>query len=59
MQSIFDSDILTDTQKEKLKLYYIEGLSLAKIGKKYGVTREAIRQNIKNSISKIQESFVS
>lgn len=59
LQSIFDSDILTDTQKEKLKLYYIEGLSLAKIGKKYGVTREAIRQNIKNSISKIQESFVS
>lgn len=59
LQSIFDSDILTDTQKEKLKLYYIEGLSLAKIGKKYGVTREAIRQNIKNSISKIQESFVA
>jgi RNA polymerase sigma factor (sigma-70 family) len=59
LQSIFDSDILTDIQKEKLKLYYIEGLSLAKIGKKYGVTREAIRQNIKNSISKIQESFVS
>lgn len=55
---IFDSDILTDKQKEKLKLYYIDGLSLAKIGQKYGVTREAIRQNIKSSISKIQESIV-
>lgn len=58
LRNIFNSNILSDTQKEKLKLYYIEGLSLAKIGKKYGVTREAIRQNIKNSISKIQESFV-
>ena len=55
---IFDSDILTDQQKEKLKLYYIDGLSLAKIGEKYGVTREAIRQNIKSSINKIQESIV-
>lgn len=57
LKDIFDSEILTETQKEKVRLYYIEGLSLAKIGKKYGVTREAIRQNIKNSISKIQESF--
>lgn len=58
VKDIFDSDMLSDNQKEKLKLYYIDGLSLAKIGKKYGVTREAIRQNIKNSITKIQESFV-
>ena len=36
-------------------MYYFENLSLAKIGKKYGVTREAIRQNMKVSIKKIQE----
>jgi RNA polymerase sigma factor (sigma-70 family) len=57
IKDIFESDILTDKQKDKLKLYYLEGFSLAKIGKKYGVTREAVRQNIKNSITKIQESF--
>lgn len=57
VQDIFDSNVLSDIQKEKLKLYYLDGLSLAKIGKKYGVTREAIRQNIKNSISKIQEAY--
>lgn len=57
VRDIFNSNILTDNQKEKLKLYYIDGLSLAKIGKKYGVTREAVRQNIKGSICKIQESF--
>ena len=58
VQDIFSSNILKDSQKEKLRLYYMDGLSLAQIGKKYGVTREAIRQNIKNSINKIQESFV-
>jgi RNA polymerase sigma factor (sigma-70 family) len=57
IKDIFESDILTDNQKNKLKLYYLEGFSLAKIGKKYGVTREAVRQNIKNSITKIKESF--
>lgn len=58
INEIFDSNVLTDIQKDKLKMYYIEGLSLAKIGKKYGVTREAVRQNIKTSINKIQESFI-
>lgn len=57
VKDIFNSNVLSDIQKEKLKLYYLDGLSLAKIGKKYGVTREAIRQNIKNSISKIQEAY--
>lgn len=54
---IFESGILSDTQKDKLKMYYFENLSLAKIGKKYGVTREAIRQNMKVSIKKIQEAI--
>jgi RNA polymerase sigma factor (sigma-70 family) len=58
VRDIFASDILTDNQKDKLRMYYIEGLSLAKIGEAYGVTREAIRQNIKNSINKIQENIV-
>lgn len=57
VQDIFDSNLLTENQKEKLKLYYLDGLSLAQIGKQFGVTREAIRQNIKNSIGRIQESF--
>lgn len=57
VDKILTSDILTQIQKDKIKLYFMDGLSLAKIGKKYGVTREAIRQNIKNSISKIKESY--
>jgi RNA polymerase sigma factor (sigma-70 family) len=58
VQNIFDSNILTQSQKDKLRLYYIEGLSLAKIGRIYGITREAVRQTIKNSISKLQENLV-
>lgn len=58
VKEIFSSDILTDNQKEKLKMYYIEGKSLAELGRHYGVTREAIRQNIKTAISRIREVFV-
>ena len=57
VNDIFESGILSETQKDKLKLYYFENLSLAKIGKRYGVTREAIRQNMKVSIKKIQEAI--
>ena len=57
-KDMLESDILTDSQKEKMKMYYIEGLSLAKIGKKYGVTREAIRQTLKGCIKKLQGEFV-
>ena len=58
VQDIFDSKLLTDEQKDKIKLYYIEGYSLAKVGKKYGVTREAIRQTLKSCIKKLQGEFV-
>jgi len=55
IDEIFNSDILTDKQKEQIRLYYIEGLTLSQIGKQYGVTREAIRQNIKKGIQSVQE----
>ena len=58
VQDIFDSKLLTDEQKDKINLYYIEGYSLAKVGKKYGVTREAIRQTLKSCIKKLQGEFV-
>lgn len=57
-KDILESDILTDSQKEKMRMYYVEGLSLAKIGKRYGVSREAIRQTLKGCIKKLQGEFV-
>ena len=55
---IFDSNILSDKQKDQLKMYYFNDMTLNQIGEKFGVTREAIRQNIKTSIKKLQETLV-
>lgn len=48
-------EILSDKQKEYVRLYFFEGLTLEKIGSLHGVTREAVRQSIKTSISKIKD----
>lgn len=51
---LINSDLLTDKQKNQIKMYYFENKSLAEIGKAYGVTREAIRQSIKRALSSIR-----
>jgi RNA polymerase sigma factor (sigma-70 family) len=55
ISALFNTNILTDKQKQYIRLYYFEGLTLDKIGKKFGVTREAVRQNINKSIIKLRE----
>lgn len=49
-----NSSILSDRQKQCVHLYYIEGYTFAEIGKRFSITREAVRQNIKKSIEKIR-----
>jgi RNA polymerase sigma factor (sigma-70 family) len=49
-----NNNILSDRQRECLRLYYLENQTFAQIGKKFNITREAVRQNIKKSIEKIQ-----
>lgn len=51
---LFESDIISDKQKEYLQLYYFEDMTLEKIGKKFDVTREAVRQSIKTALNKIR-----
>lgn len=53
--SIINSDILSDKQKDQIKQYYFDNKTLLEIGKQYGVTREAIRQNIQKGLSKIRK----
>jgi RNA polymerase sigma factor (sigma-70 family) len=54
-QILSDSyNLLSQRQKECIKLYYLENQTFAQIGKKFGITREAVRQNIKKSIEKIK-----
>lgn len=55
LNEIMSSDIISDKQKNQIHKYYIEGMTLSQIGKEYGVTREAVRQNIKKGIKIIQE----
>lgn len=55
IETLLNHPILSDKQKEQIKLYYIENETLASIGKKYGVSREAIRQNIKRALDSIKQ----
>lgn len=55
IETLLNHPILSDKQKEQIKLYYIENETLASIGKKYGVSREAVRQNIKRAIDSIKQ----
>lgn len=55
LKNIFDSNILTDKQSKQVYLYYIEGMTLQDIGDQFNVTREAVRQSIKNAILKLRD----
>ena len=52
---IFQLICLSDRQKEYIRLYYIEGYTFDKIGKKYGITREAVRQGLNKSIALVTD----
>jgi RNA polymerase sigma factor (sigma-70 family) len=45
---------LSEKQREQIRLYYLEKHTLSQIGKKFGVSREAVRQNIKRAIEIIK-----
>lgn len=47
-------DCLSEKQKDYIKLYYFENYTFDKIGKKYGVTREAVRQGLNKALSLIR-----
>lgn len=55
INDILLSDLLSDKQKQYIKLYFFENFTLEKIGQKFNVTREAVRQSIKVSIQKIKD----
>ena len=51
---ILESEMLNQKQKDQIRMYYFENKSLAEIGDIYGVTREAVRQNIKRALTNIK-----
>ena len=50
IDTLLSSNLISDKQKEQIRMYYFEGFTLSKIGKHFGVSREAIRQSIKRAI---------
>jgi RNA polymerase sigma factor (sigma-70 family) len=55
VDQLLHSDFLSSKQREQIHKYYFEDKTLSEIGKEYGVTREAIRQNIQKGINRIKE----
>lgn len=54
IDNILNLNCLSDRQKDYIRLYYLEGYTFDKIGKKYGITREAVRQGLNKGIESIK-----
>jgi RNA polymerase sigma factor (sigma-70 family) len=56
--AMLSTDCLTQKQKEYIRLYYFEDYTFDKIGKKYGITREAVRQGLNKALDIIRSNNV-
>jgi len=54
IEELLSNELLSDKQKEQIRLYYFEGKTLSAIGQIYGVSREAVRQNLKRALDLIK-----
>lgn len=54
VDALLNLDCLTSRQKDYIRLYYFESYTFEKIGKKYGITREAVRQGLNKTLSMIR-----
>lgn len=57
IDNLLQIDCLTSRQKDYIKLYYFESYTFEKIGQKYGITREAVRQGLNKAINQIKETI--
>lgn len=55
VKDLLHSPIISDKQRDQIYQYYFQNKTLSQIGEEYGVTREAIRQNIQKGINRIKE----
>lgn len=58
INAMLESGCLTDRQRDYIKLYYFEDYTFDKIGKKYGITREAVRQGLNKALDIIRSNNV-
>lgn len=57
INDLLNSSLITEKQKKQLKMYFFDDMTLNAIGQQFGVTREAVRQNIKKAITIFQNSM--
>lgn len=54
---ILNLDCISNRQKDYIQLYYIESQTFETIGKKYGITREAVRQGLNKALEAIRSTI--
>lgn len=54
INELLSNGLLSDKQKEQIHMYYFEDKTLSEIGDFFGVSREAVRQNIKRGLDIIK-----
>lgn len=54
LEEILNSSIITERQRQFIKMYYYDSRTLESIGKQFNITKEAVRQNIKKAIANIR-----
>lgn len=57
IQDLLSFDCLSARQKDYIRLYYLDNHTFEKIGQKYGITREAVRQGLNKAISLIRQGI--
>lgn len=54
INTLLSNNLLSEKQKTQIKMYYFEDKTLSEIGEVFGVSREAVRQNIKRGLEIIK-----
>ena len=49
---------LTENQKERLQLYFFEGLTYRQIGEKLGISDKSVRESIDVALKKIKKNII-
>jgi len=57
LNNMLDKNNLTDKQRNYIKSYYLNDNTLQEVGEIYGVTKEAIRQQVGKGIKKLQKEM--
>lgn len=59
IKELIESSCITEKQRQQIILYYFYDQTLASIGRKFSVSREAVRQNIKRAFESIRKYDIS